>query len=180
MCDKTNSEYFTVDLQLVTKQTQQSSLARVAMTNQRAAANSTSSNLASLVVPKIIAQPASDQPPQTITASSKPVNGNLDGAAVTTQQTENAGLTSLLWNPSRYERPTTNNSSPGSDALSSSTAPPHVCLPPPAHPLSLANALRAVKEDGTPGFSLHERPYLPYDSPYAKSISSTAPASPRL
>ncbi|KAI1245507.1 hypothetical protein MGN70_012397 [Eutypa lata] len=151
----------------------QSSLARVAMTNHRAAANSTSSNLASPVVPKIISQSASDEPSQPITASSKLANG-------TTKQAELPGLSSLLWNPSRDQKSATNNSSPSSDALSSSTAPPHVCLPPPAHSQSLANALRAVKEGVTPGISLHEHIPVPYDSPYDKSISSTAPASPRI
>lgn len=49
----------------------------------------------------------------------------------------------------------------------------------PANPTSLANALKAI-HDGTSDMSLHDVPAPPSDSPYAKSISSTAPGSPRI
>ncbi|KAI0900844.1 bifunctional 6-phosphofructo-2-kinase/fructose-2,6-bisphosphate 2-phosphatase [Annulohypoxylon nitens] len=61
---------------------------------------------------------------------------------------------------------------------------PHVSLGPVAHPhahpSSLATALRALNE--VPGgATFHDFPTLPSnDSPYTKSISSTAPASPRI
>ncbi|KAK8039197.1 6-phosphofructo-2-kinase [Apiospora rasikravindrae] len=49
----------------------------------------------------------------------------------------------------------------------------------PANPTSLANALKAI-HDGASDLSLHDVPVPPSDSPYAKSISSTAPGSPRI
>ncbi|KAK7977571.1 6-phosphofructo-2-kinase 1 [Apiospora saccharicola] len=49
----------------------------------------------------------------------------------------------------------------------------------PANPTSLANALKAI-HDGTSDMNLHDVPAPPSDSPYAKSISSTAPGSPRI
>ncbi|KAI0156390.1 bifunctional 6-phosphofructo-2-kinase/fructose-2,6-bisphosphate 2-phosphatase [Xylariaceae sp. FL1272] len=59
--------------------------------------------------------------------------------------------------------------------------PPAIALPsagPVAHPSSLANALRAVKDD--PSTLSIRKPPFAEDSPYTKSISSTAPASPRI
>ncbi|KAK8130196.1 6-phosphofructo-2-kinase 1 [Apiospora kogelbergensis] len=49
----------------------------------------------------------------------------------------------------------------------------------PANPTSLANALKAI-HDGASDLTLHDVPAPPSDSPYAKSISSTAPGSPRI
>ncbi|KAH8677413.1 6-phosphofructo-2-kinase [Xylariales sp. PMI_506] len=49
----------------------------------------------------------------------------------------------------------------------------------PPHPTSLANALRAVNE-GTHDLPVRERPAASNESPYTKSLSSTAPASPRI
>lgn len=49
---------------------------------------------------------------------------------------------------------------------------------PPPNPASLAQALKAVN-DGTNELSLKDR-MPPNDSPYTKSISSTAPTSPRI
>ncbi len=156
------------------------------MTNQRAVASSNTSNSPSIIVPTIIAQPAPDQPSHTITASSnKSVNTAVNASlsvATATHPTENASINSSQSDPCRDSKPVTADGSPGLDVLSSfSTTLPHVCLPPPAHPLSLANALRAVKEGTIPSISLHEHPGpLISDSPYAKSISSTAPGSPRM
>jgi 6-phosphofructo-2-kinase len=67
----------------------------------------------------------------------------------------------------------------GHDAL----VPPPASLPstqgPPAHSSSLAKALRAI-HDGPGETSTRERPIPPAESPYTKSISSTAPGSPRI
>ncbi|KAI0845744.1 bifunctional 6-phosphofructo-2-kinase/fructose-2,6-bisphosphate 2-phosphatase [Daldinia vernicosa] len=62
---------------------------------------------------------------------------------------------------------------------------PHVSLGPvahpSAHPSSLASALRALNEGPSGGVLLHDFPLPPsHDSPYTKSISSTAPGSPRF
>ncbi|KAI0974869.1 6-phosphofructo-2-kinase-domain-containing protein [Xylaria arbuscula] len=62
-------------------------------------------------------------------------------------------------------------------------APPtltNLNLGPSAHPSSLANALRAINDAShTPTLPVR-RPSSTEDSPYTKSISSTAPASPRI
>ncbi|KAI0914527.1 6-phosphofructo-2-kinase [Ustulina deusta] len=68
--------------------------------------------------------------------------------------------------------------------LDPSVIPPpaltHVGFGPSAHPSSLANALRAIG-DGSNNVTLPvRRPSFTEDSPYTKSISSTAPTSPRI
>ncbi|KAI1353273.1 6-phosphofructo-2-kinase [Xylaria sp. FL0043] len=55
----------------------------------------------------------------------------------------------------------------------------HGSVGPSAHPSSLANALRAIN-DGPNNPTLPMRRPSMEDSPYTKSISSTAPASPRI
>ncbi|KAI0137318.1 6-phosphofructo-2-kinase-domain-containing protein [Xylariales sp. AK1849] len=60
-----------------------------------------------------------------------------------------------------------------------SAPPPGSLQGPQPHPASLANALRAV-HDGASDLPLRERPLPSNDSPYTKSISSTAPGSPRI
>ncbi|KAI5862326.1 bifunctional 6-phosphofructo-2-kinase/fructose-2,6-bisphosphate 2-phosphatase [Durotheca rogersii] len=58
---------------------------------------------------------------------------------------------------------------------------PHVSLGPAAHSSFLANALRALDDGPAGAAAFREFPVPPSnDSPYAKSISSTAPASPRI
>ncbi|KAI0025733.1 6-phosphofructo-2-kinase [Xylariomycetidae sp. FL0641] len=64
-------------------------------------------------------------------------------------------------------------------------APPHISLGQSAHPSSLASALKAI-DNGSQTPSLANgplpirRPPSSDDSPYTKSISSTAPGSPRI
>ncbi|KAI1428487.1 6-phosphofructo-2-kinase-domain-containing protein [Xylaria sp. FL1777] len=56
----------------------------------------------------------------------------------------------------------------------------HVNYGPSAHPSSLANALRAINDTSNKVNLPVRRPSSTEDSPYTKSISSTAPASPRI
>ncbi|RYP06825.1 hypothetical protein DL764_002937 [Monosporascus ibericus] len=148
------------------------------MANQRAVANSnsdsTTASPSAVPLPTIITRSASDRPLQSTISSTESVNSKT--AAV--PPTQNGSISSSQPNPSSGNKTASSSNSPGLDglSLSSTPAPPHVCLPPP----DLANALRAVK-DGNPGVVLHERHgSLGSDSPYAKSISSTAPGSPRI
>ena len=155
------------------------------MTNQRSVANS-SSNSASTTpsappipqVPKIIAKPAPNEQAQPLeTLSRIPPDANILTPVARPAQYGLWSASQLT--PARGDKLATPNSSPDSDAQSTTAHPPHVCLPPPAH--TLANALKAVKDGVAPSIALHEHPgSLASDSPYAKSISSTAPGSPRM
>lgn len=158
------------------------------MTNQRSVANSNSNSASTTPavpqvppatpVPTINARPPLNEQAQPLeTLSRIPCDGNLIPPVV---RPPHYGLWSASQAASaRATNVATPNSSPDSDAQSTTAAPPHVCLPPPAH--TLANALRAVKDGVAPSIALHDYSgTLASDSPYAKSISSTAPGSPRL
>lgn len=158
------------------------------MTNQRSVANSNSNSASTTPsvpqappatpVPTIIAKPPLNEQAQPLeTLSRIPSDANLIPPVARPAQYGLWSASQLA--PARGTKVATPNSSPDSDAQSTTAAPPHVCLPPPAH--TLANALKAVKDGVAPGIALHDHTgTLASDSPYAKSISSTAPGSPRL
>ncbi|ORY64108.1 6-phosphofructo-2-kinase [Pseudomassariella vexata] len=102
--------------------------------------------------------------------------------------------TAVLSNPNSNVLPVHNGGSPTASTSSKDSSTVNIqpqssyLLPPPAtssshvvpaNPASLATALRAINEGGTSGLPFRDRP-PPHDSPYSKSISSTAPGSPRI
>lgn len=91
-----------------------------------------------------------------------------------------------VFQEAQQHSPTDSTSSKASsDAMGHSLIPPPapavIAHKPPPHPASIANALKAVRDGYRDQLPLRERPPPPhYESPYTKSISSTAPASPRI
>ena len=63
------------------------------------------------------------------------------------------------------------------DSSNEKAQPQYGALPPPGAP-ALASALKTLTSMGS--VTSHPRTGVQYDSPYSRSISSTAPASPRM
>jgi 6-phosphofructo-2-kinase len=155
------------DLRAARSQSQQSALARTVMANQPVLSASPKSAAS---VPRSVPEPDSGRYATTPVSLETSFVSNPNHAAQDAQQ----------------HSPTESTSSKASsDAMGPPLIPPPapavVAHKPPPHPASIANALRAVR-DGTHGqLPLRERPPpAQNESPYTKSISSTAPASPRI
>ncbi|KAI0124612.1 bifunctional 6-phosphofructo-2-kinase/fructose-2,6-bisphosphate 2-phosphatase [Hypoxylon sp. NC0597] len=145
------------------------------MSNQRLASNTT--------IPRSIPTP----PEQAIAAESEPPTTSFDAALATTRSHDGASAspptpTSLNGDNAAVSH----QSTPSQKGLAPPTLNnlPHVSLGPAAHPSahpsSLATALRALN-DGSGGTAFRDFPTpSSNDSPYTKSISSTAPGSPRI
>ncbi|KAI0843415.1 bifunctional 6-phosphofructo-2-kinase/fructose-2,6-bisphosphate 2-phosphatase [Hypoxylon sp. FL0890] len=141
------------------------------MSNQRLASNT--------IIPRSVPTP----PEQAIATESEPPTTDFDANLATTKSRDGASASPPT--------PTSLNGDNGavshrSTPIHKGLAPPtlnnlpHVSLGPAAHPSSLATALRALN-DGPGGAAFRDFPTPPSnDSPYTKSISSTAPASPRI
>ncbi|KAI1373712.1 bifunctional 6-phosphofructo-2-kinase/fructose-2,6-bisphosphate 2-phosphatase [Hypoxylon crocopeplum] len=125
---------------------------------------------------------------QTIAVESEPPTTSFDANLATTSQ--NGAFTSASPPTPIYlngnNAGTSQQGTPSHRGLAPPTlnALPHVSLGPAAHPSthpsSLASALRALN-DGPGGVAFRDFPTpSSNDSPYTKSISSTAPASPRI
>ncbi|OTB04291.1 hypothetical protein M426DRAFT_58755 [Hypoxylon sp. CI-4A] len=150
------------------------------MSNQRLASNS--------AIPRSIPTP----PEQAFAAesdSSSPANIDTTLASATASHDGAASPptpTSLNGDNSNYAASQRSTPSQNGLAPPSLNNIPHVSLGPvahpSAHPSSLAIALRALSDGPVEGNAFHD--YYPApssnDSPYTKSISSTAPASPRF
>lgn len=84
-----------------------------------------------------------------------------------------------------YSQPSSSQSSPQQSAedVRSDTAKwrDSTLVPPPSAPPSLVNAVRNMTATHDPLMALRDKPReKSFDSPYARSASSTAPGSPRL
>ncbi|TRX97406.1 hypothetical protein FHL15_001684 [Xylaria flabelliformis] len=152
------------EFRIARKQSHLSTLAIVAMTNRRLVATS---NVDSSAIPRSLPKqphlPAVNAP-ETAPARSKdgsaspPTPTSSNGDSVTTSQFP-------LLDPHVMPPP----------------ALPHASYGPSANPSSLANALRAINDGPSHNTPLPVRaPPSTDNSPYTKSISSTAPASPRI
>ncbi|KAI1337253.1 6-phosphofructo-2-kinase [Xylariaceae sp. FL0016] len=135
------------------------------MTNHRLAANS----IASSTIPRSV--PA--QPPAAVAVG---LNGaatpSKDGASSPAPTSSNGEPAAPSQQPSRPK-----------DGFTQPLPPPHVSLGPPAHPASLASALKAVNDHSVGPLPIRGPPSNASnteESPYTKSVSSTAPASPRI
>lgn len=153
------------------------------MSNQRRASISTSASTSA--IPRSIPTP----PEQAIADESEPPTASFDAATLATNSHDGASAASP-------PTPTSLNGDNG--AVSQQSTPsykglapptlnslPHVSLGPAAHPSShpssLASALRALNEYPNGGAAFREFPAPPSnESPYTKSLSSTAPGSPRM
>ena len=153
----------TTEFRIVRSQSCLSTLAIVAMTNRRLVA---SSNADSTSNPRSVPSQAQQRPagsPQLDAVKSK------DGSASPSTPTSSSGSVTSSQFP----------------LLDPNIIPPPALHPnqnfgPSAHPSSLAKALRAI-DDGSNNVALPvRRASSTEDSPYTKSISSTAPASPRM
>ncbi|KAI1135901.1 bifunctional 6-phosphofructo-2-kinase/fructose-2,6-bisphosphate 2-phosphatase [Hypoxylon sp. FL0543] len=141
------------------------------MSNQRLASNTT--------IPRSVPTP----PEQAIATESEPPKTSFDAKLATTASHDGASAspptpTSLNGENGAVSQQNT----PAHKALAPPTlnSLPHVSLGPAAHPSSLATALRALN-DGPGGAAFRDFPTpSSNNSPYTKSISSTAPASPRI
>ncbi|KAI2634243.1 bifunctional 6-phosphofructo-2-kinase/fructose-2,6-bisphosphate 2-phosphatase [Hypomontagnella submonticulosa] len=148
------------------------------MSNQRLASNSS--------IPQYIPTP----PEQAIATESEPTIANFDATLATNNATvSHDGASGSPPTPTSLNGDNavvSRRSTPSQKGLAPPTLNnlPHVSLGPvahpSAHPSSLASALRALN-DGSAGSGFRDFHVLPSnDSPYTKSISSTAPASPRI
>ncbi|KAI1506554.1 6-phosphofructo-2-kinase [Biscogniauxia marginata] len=122
------------------------------MTNQRLVANTTASS----TIPRSL---PSQSPAAIATGLSAASSG--DRSSPTTPTSSNGDVVTA----SQHQR--------------NSPTSAHGSLGPPAYPAYLANALRAIDDGAAGALPVRERP-VANDAPYAKSISSTAPASPRI
>ncbi|KAL7623838.1 6-phosphofructo-2-kinase [Parahypoxylon ruwenzoriense] len=159
-------------------QSQQSSLAKAAMSNQRLVSNSANSAIPRSVPTSSEQQLATESEHRPTIFDVPLLNAFGDGASITppTPTSFNDDNNNDTSTTASYQ------STPSQNSLAPPTLTtlPHVSLGPAAHPSSLANALRALNDDPN-GAPFREFPIPPHhDSPYTKSISSTAPASPRI
>lgn len=131
--------------------------------------------------------------PTTSAATSKSVPEPLSGARSYANSPTPAD-TAFLTNPNnalkehiQRSRGNSTASKASTDAAVNGPMPPPIALQsatpagqrPPPNPASLAKALKAVN-DGTNELSIEGRMPHAFESPYTKSISSTAPGSPRI
>ncbi|KAI0096466.1 bifunctional 6-phosphofructo-2-kinase/fructose-2,6-bisphosphate 2-phosphatase [Daldinia grandis] len=133
-------------------------------------------------IPRSIPTP----PEQTIGSESNPPTTSFDSALATISRD---GASASPPTPTSLDGDSSvpsHKSTPSQNGLAPPTLNnlPHVSLGPvahpSAHPSSLASALRALNE-GPSGGAFRDFPTPPSnDSPYTKSISSTAPGSPRI
>ncbi|CAJ2511558.1 Uu.00g071830.m01.CDS01 [Anthostomella pinea] len=156
-CSTTASTTVTTEFRFARTQSQQSKLAVAAMSNQRLVANLNASS----TIPRSIPQ----KPPAAIATG-------FDVALVTPRDgvstgSSNGDSVTLPLRPAPRDK---------DDYFP--PPPPHVSLGPPANPTSLASALRAINDESS--VVPARGPPAPDDSPYTKSISSTAPGSPRI
>ncbi|KAI8960625.1 bifunctional 6-phosphofructo-2-kinase/fructose-2,6-bisphosphate 2-phosphatase [Daldinia sp. FL1419] len=145
--------------------------------HQRQVSNST--------IPRSIPTP----PEQAIATESNPPTTSFDAALATIQKD---GASASSASPPTPTSLNGDNSEPShkSTHIQNGLVPPtlnnlpHVSLGPvahpSAHPSSLASALRALNEGPSGGITHEFHAPSSNDSPYTKSISSTAPGSPRI
>ncbi|KAI0378254.1 bifunctional 6-phosphofructo-2-kinase/fructose-2,6-bisphosphate 2-phosphatase [Hypomontagnella monticulosa] len=146
------------------------------MSNQR---------LASTTIPRSIPTPSE----QAIATTSDPTIANFDATLATNTAVSHHGASGSPPTPISLNGDNAVVSHRSTPSVKGLAPPnlnnlPHVSLGPvahpSAHPSSLANALRALN-DGPAGSGFRDFPVpSSNDSPYTKSISSTAPASPRI
>jgi hypothetical protein len=158
-----NQSVFATEFRIARRQSLQQTLAIVAMTNRRLVATP---NVPASTIPRSLPE----QPESQIAFSAEKAVAKYNGNGNISPPT-----------------PTSLNGDSGSP--SEFPAFDHAFMPPPAlsypsfgpsaNPSSLANALRAIN-DGSITIPPVRRPPSVEGSPYTKSLSSTAPTSPRM
>ncbi|KAI1083898.1 bifunctional 6-phosphofructo-2-kinase/fructose-2,6-bisphosphate 2-phosphatase [Whalleya microplaca] len=139
------------------------------MSNQRRGSSSAS-------IPRSVPTPPEQQ---TAATESEPPTITSDALVASSSRRESPSLPTPASSNGDSNVVASRESTPRHDGLVGSSALPYVTLGPAAHPSSLASALKAINDNGHVAF--REFPTPPsIDSPYTHSISSTAPASPRI